>query len=144
MISLFSIKTLFTEREIFCSMSGARITGHMVHNLKPGQKGLAGICNGGGGASAILIERLWGMWSANNGVSNCDILSSSESLLVNASLPVTTEDLEPFHFYFFPCSRHCVLYITGFLSDTWIMYYIAQVLKCKKVTIIINIYMDLI
>ncbi|KAK7108598.1 acetyl-CoA acetyltransferase, mitochondrial-like [Littorina saxatilis] len=39
-------------------MSGARITGHMVHNLKPGQKGLAGICNGGGGASAILIEKL--------------------------------------------------------------------------------------
>lgn len=39
-------------------MSGARITGHMVHSLKPGQKGLAGICNGGGGASAILIERL--------------------------------------------------------------------------------------
>eukprot|EP00057_Strongylocentrotus_purpuratus_P012371 XP_011666845.1 PREDICTED: acetyl-CoA acetyltransferase, mitochondrial [Strongylocentrotus purpuratus] len=39
-------------------MSGARITGHMVHNLKPGEKGLAGICNGGGGASAILIERL--------------------------------------------------------------------------------------
>lgn len=39
-------------------MSGARITGHMVHNLKPGQKGLASICNGGGGASAILIERL--------------------------------------------------------------------------------------
>ncbi|XP_076444704.1 acetyl-CoA acetyltransferase, mitochondrial-like [Babylonia areolata] len=39
-------------------MSGARITGHMVHNLKAGQKGLAAICNGGGGASAILIERL--------------------------------------------------------------------------------------
>ncbi|XP_033102605.1 acetyl-CoA acetyltransferase, mitochondrial-like [Anneissia japonica] len=39
-------------------MSGARITGHMVHNLSPGQKGLAGICNGGGGASAIVIERL--------------------------------------------------------------------------------------
>ncbi|CAH1787260.1 unnamed protein product [Owenia fusiformis] len=39
-------------------MSGARITGHMVHNLKPGEKGLAGICNGGGGASAIIIERL--------------------------------------------------------------------------------------
>ncbi|XP_062572290.1 acetyl-CoA acetyltransferase B, mitochondrial-like [Saccostrea cucullata] len=39
-------------------MSGARITGHMVHSLKPGQKGMAGICNGGGGASAILIERL--------------------------------------------------------------------------------------
>ncbi|KAL5009875.1 hypothetical protein ScPMuIL_012180 [Solemya velum] len=39
-------------------MSGNRITTHMVHSLKPGQKGLAGICNGGGGASAILIERL--------------------------------------------------------------------------------------
>ncbi|KAK6171521.1 hypothetical protein SNE40_019695 [Patella caerulea] len=39
-------------------MSGARITGHMALNLKPGQKGMAGICNGGGGASAILIERL--------------------------------------------------------------------------------------
>jgi acetyl-CoA C-acetyltransferase len=39
-------------------MSGARITGHLVHNLEPGQKGLAGICNGGGGASAIVIEKL--------------------------------------------------------------------------------------
>lgn len=39
-------------------MSGNRITTHMVHTLKPGQKGLAGICNGGGGASAILIEKL--------------------------------------------------------------------------------------
>lgn len=39
-------------------MSGARITGHLVHNLKPGQKGLAGICNGGGGASAIIVEKL--------------------------------------------------------------------------------------
>ncbi|XP_072018802.1 acetyl-CoA acetyltransferase, mitochondrial-like isoform X2 [Amphiura filiformis] len=39
-------------------MSGCRITGHMVHNLQAGQKGLAGICNGGGGASAIIIEKL--------------------------------------------------------------------------------------
>lgn len=39
-------------------MSGARITGHLVHNLKSGEKGLAGICNGGGGASAIIIEKL--------------------------------------------------------------------------------------
>ncbi|XP_023700549.1 acetyl-CoA acetyltransferase, mitochondrial [Paramormyrops kingsleyae] len=38
-------------------MSGARIVGHMVHNLKGGQYGLAGICNGGGGASAVLIQR---------------------------------------------------------------------------------------
>ncbi|XP_078513171.1 acetyl-CoA acetyltransferase, mitochondrial isoform X1 [Lissotriton helveticus] len=39
-------------------MSGARIVAHMAHALKPGQYGLAGICNGGGGASAILIEKL--------------------------------------------------------------------------------------
>uniref|UniRef100_A0A665W7V8 acetyl-CoA C-acetyltransferase n=1 Tax=Echeneis naucrates TaxID=173247 RepID=A0A665W7V8_ECHNA len=39
-------------------MSGARIVGHMVHNLKSGQYGLAGICNGGGGASSILIQKL--------------------------------------------------------------------------------------
>ncbi|XP_024120039.1 acetyl-CoA acetyltransferase, mitochondrial [Oryzias melastigma] len=39
-------------------MSGARIVGHMVHNLTAGQFGLASICNGGGGASAILIEKL--------------------------------------------------------------------------------------
>ena len=41
---------------IICSMSGARITGHMALHLEPGEKGLAGICNGGGGASAILVE----------------------------------------------------------------------------------------
>lgn len=39
-------------------MSGTRIVGHMVHNLKPGQFGLAAICNGGGGASAVLIQKL--------------------------------------------------------------------------------------
>ncbi|KAG7470573.1 hypothetical protein MATL_G00115280 [Megalops atlanticus] len=38
-------------------MSGTRIVGHMVHNLQPGQYGLAGICNGGGGASSILIQK---------------------------------------------------------------------------------------
>lgn len=39
-------------------MSGARIVGHMVHSLKPGQFGVGAICNGGGGASSILIEKL--------------------------------------------------------------------------------------
>uniref|UniRef100_A0A0B6ZL73 acetyl-CoA C-acetyltransferase n=1 Tax=Arion vulgaris TaxID=1028688 RepID=A0A0B6ZL73_9EUPU len=39
-------------------MSGARLVGHLVHSLKPGQFGVGGICNGGGGASAILIEKL--------------------------------------------------------------------------------------
>ncbi|XP_073469604.1 acetyl-CoA acetyltransferase, mitochondrial isoform X2 [Aquarana catesbeiana] len=39
-------------------MSGTRIVGHMAHALKKGEFGVAGICNGGGGASAILIEKL--------------------------------------------------------------------------------------
>ncbi|GAB1604694.1 acetyl-CoA acetyltransferase, mitochondrial-like isoform X1 [Argonauta hians] len=39
-------------------MSGTRITGRMALNLKPGELGVAGICNGGGGASAIMIEGL--------------------------------------------------------------------------------------
>ena len=39
-------------------MSGARILGHLVHNLESGQKGMAGICNGGGGAAAMIIEKL--------------------------------------------------------------------------------------
>jgi acetyl-CoA C-acetyltransferase len=39
-------------------MSGARIVIHLVHALKQGEFGLASICNGGGGASAILIEKL--------------------------------------------------------------------------------------
>lgn len=39
-------------------MSGARLVGHMTHNLQPGCKGLASICNGGGGAAAIVIERI--------------------------------------------------------------------------------------
>jgi acetyl-CoA C-acetyltransferase len=29
-----------------------------MHALKPGQMGVAAICNGGGGASSILIEKL--------------------------------------------------------------------------------------
>ncbi|KAK0097497.1 hypothetical protein PV326_001481 [Microctonus aethiopoides] len=39
-------------------MSGARIIVHLVHSLKAGQKGVASICNGGGGASSIMIEKL--------------------------------------------------------------------------------------
>ncbi|KAF2904282.1 hypothetical protein ILUMI_01901 [Ignelater luminosus] len=39
-------------------MSGARLVTHLVHALKPGQKGVAAICNGGGGASSIMIEKL--------------------------------------------------------------------------------------
>lgn len=39
-------------------MSGGRIVGHLVHALKKGEIGCASICNGGGGASSILIEKL--------------------------------------------------------------------------------------
>lgn len=39
-------------------MSGARIVGHMAHTLKAGEYGCASICNGGGGASSILIQKL--------------------------------------------------------------------------------------
>uniref|UniRef100_A0A914I862 acetyl-CoA C-acetyltransferase n=1 Tax=Globodera rostochiensis TaxID=31243 RepID=A0A914I862_GLORO len=39
-------------------MSGARIIVHLVHALEPGQFGLAAICNGGGGASGMIIQRL--------------------------------------------------------------------------------------
>uniref|UniRef100_A0A1B6FXX3 acetyl-CoA C-acetyltransferase n=1 Tax=Cuerna arida TaxID=1464854 RepID=A0A1B6FXX3_9HEMI len=39
-------------------MSGSRIVVHLLHALKPGEKGVAAICNGGGAASSILIEKL--------------------------------------------------------------------------------------
>ncbi|VDK43439.1 unnamed protein product [Anisakis simplex] len=39
-------------------MSGARLIVHLLNVLRPGQKGLAAICNGGGGAAGMIIERL--------------------------------------------------------------------------------------
>ncbi|CAG9860179.1 unnamed protein product [Phyllotreta striolata] len=39
-------------------MSGARLVVHLVHSLKSGEKGVAAICNGGGGASSMMIEKL--------------------------------------------------------------------------------------
>lgn len=39
-------------------MSGARIVIHLVHALKTGEYGMAAICNGGGGASALMIQKL--------------------------------------------------------------------------------------
>ncbi|XP_062559231.1 acetyl-CoA acetyltransferase, mitochondrial isoform X1 [Armigeres subalbatus] len=39
-------------------MSGARLVTHLAQSLKAGQIGCASICNGGGGASSILIEKL--------------------------------------------------------------------------------------
>lgn len=38
--------------------SGCRIIVTLVHLLQPGQIGCAAVCNGGGGASAIVIQRL--------------------------------------------------------------------------------------
>ncbi|KAJ2347116.1 Acetyl-CoA acetyltransferase, mitochondrial [Coemansia sp. RSA 2673] len=38
--------------------SGSRILVTLAHLLKPGQFGCASICNGGGGASAVVIQRL--------------------------------------------------------------------------------------
>ena len=39
-------------------VSGTRIVGHLAHNLKRGEKGMATISNGGGGAAAIVIEKV--------------------------------------------------------------------------------------
>ncbi|XP_042911508.1 acetyl-CoA acetyltransferase, mitochondrial isoform X2 [Parasteatoda tepidariorum] len=39
-------------------MSGARIVGRLIECLSPNQKGIAAVCNGGGGASALLLEKL--------------------------------------------------------------------------------------
>ena len=59
MFEPFSIILLHSPLFYFsCRMSGARITLHMAHALQPGQYGLAAICNGGGGASAIVIQKL--------------------------------------------------------------------------------------
>lgn len=39
-------------------MSGARITASLAHQMEKGEIGCASICNGGGGASAIVLEKL--------------------------------------------------------------------------------------
>ena len=41
---------------MFCV--GARITNHLVLSLKPGELGVATLCNGGGGAGSILVQRV--------------------------------------------------------------------------------------
>ncbi|PVV00522.1 hypothetical protein BB560_005095 [Smittium megazygosporum] len=38
--------------------SGSRIVATLLHSLKPGEYGCAAICNGGGGSSALVIQRL--------------------------------------------------------------------------------------
>lgn len=38
--------------------SGARIVNSLALHLKQGQYGVASICNGGGGASTVIIKKL--------------------------------------------------------------------------------------
>ncbi|BFZ55173.1 hypothetical protein PYCC9005_002213 [Savitreella phatthalungensis] len=38
--------------------SGSRILVSLVHSLKQGEYGVAAICNGGGGSSAVIVQRL--------------------------------------------------------------------------------------
>jgi len=38
--------------------SGARIVNHLALHLKPNEYGMAAICNGGGGASALMVQKL--------------------------------------------------------------------------------------
>lgn len=38
--------------------SGCRLLVTLLHQLRPGQRGCVAICNGGGGASALVIEKL--------------------------------------------------------------------------------------
>ncbi|KAJ1333420.1 acetyl-CoA C-acetyltransferase [Microdochium nivale] len=38
--------------------SGSRILTTLLHQLKPGEYGVAAICNGGGGASAMVVQRI--------------------------------------------------------------------------------------
>ena len=38
--------------------SGSRILVTLLYTLKPGEFGVAAICNGGGGATAVVIQRI--------------------------------------------------------------------------------------
>jgi acetyl-CoA C-acetyltransferase len=38
--------------------SGSRILTTLLHQLKPGEYGVAAICNGGGAATAMVVQRL--------------------------------------------------------------------------------------
>ncbi|CEL11321.1 Putative Acetyl-CoA C-acetyltransferase [Aspergillus calidoustus] len=45
--------------------SGSRILTTLVHQLQPGQYGVAAICNGGGAATAVVVQRIEGIESVN-------------------------------------------------------------------------------
>jgi acetyl-CoA C-acetyltransferase len=48
---------LHTLTCFFCSSSGSRIIVTLTHLLKSGEFGAAAVCNGGGAASSIIIQR---------------------------------------------------------------------------------------
>ncbi|XP_045119123.1 acetyl-CoA acetyltransferase, mitochondrial-like isoform X1 [Portunus trituberculatus] len=77
-------------------MSGARIVVHLAHSLKPGQKGVASICNGGGGASAIMIERLAAPRSAR-GVPTLTLFTKDFCPLCDVALEVLAPLRAQFH-----------------------------------------------
>uniref|UniRef100_A0A1L8DZ47 Putative 3-oxoacyl coa thiolase n=2 Tax=Nyssomyia neivai TaxID=330878 RepID=A0A1L8DZ47_9DIPT len=70
-------------------MSGARIVTHLAHTLKPGQIGCASICNGGGGASSLLIEKLHHQYT---GKATVTLFTTKDCTLCHGVI----EDLEPF------------------------------------------------
>ncbi|KAL2843047.1 Thiolase, N-terminal domain-containing protein [Aspergillus pseudodeflectus] len=45
--------------------SGSRILTTLVHQLRPGQYGVAAICNGGGAATAVVVQRIEGIGSVD-------------------------------------------------------------------------------
>uniref|UniRef100_A0A1B0CZ61 Uncharacterized protein n=1 Tax=Phlebotomus papatasi TaxID=29031 RepID=A0A1B0CZ61_PHLPP len=70
-------------------MSGARIVTHLTHALKPGQVGCASICNGGGGASSLLVEKLR---HSPSGKPTVKLFSTKECTLCHD----VVENLKPF------------------------------------------------
>ncbi|THH17967.1 hypothetical protein EW146_g2938 [Bondarzewia mesenterica] len=58
--------------------SGARIVVSLVHSLKSGEYGAAGICNGGGAASALVIQKLGCVVGGTLGAITVKLLSSGE------------------------------------------------------------------
>ena len=59
--SLFLTGFVSTDwnKKLLFRMSGARIANHLALNLKPGQLGVATLCNGGGGAGSMLLQGVW-------------------------------------------------------------------------------------
>jgi acetyl-CoA C-acetyltransferase len=53
--------------------SGSRILTTLVHQLQLGQYGVAAICNGGGAATAVVVQRIESVGSVKETAKLCDI-----------------------------------------------------------------------